>query len=70
MVKHILKYPRRMRDYMLVYSSEDLTPLGYMDSDFQSDRDSKKSTSRSVLLLEEASLYEGASNNLVLLTQK
>ena len=45
MVKHILKYLRRTRDYMLVYSGEDLTPLGYTDSDFQSDKDSRKSTS-------------------------
>ena len=33
-VKHILKYLRRMRDYMLVYLSEDLIPLGYTDSNF------------------------------------
>ena len=33
-VKHILKYLRRMRDYMLVYHSEDLIPIGYIDSDF------------------------------------
>ena len=28
---YILKYLRRTRDYMLVYSGEDLTPLGYAD---------------------------------------
>ena len=33
-VKHILKYLRRTRDYMLVYHSEDLIPIGYTDSDF------------------------------------
>src|SRR5215813_721669 len=33
-VKHILKYLRRMRNYMLVYSSEDLSLRGYTDSDF------------------------------------
>ncbi|PON67522.1 hypothetical protein TorRG33x02_264290 [Trema orientale] len=33
-VKHILKYLRRTKDYMLVYSSTDLTPVGYTDSDF------------------------------------
>ena len=33
-VKHILKYLKRTRDYMLVYSGDDLTPLGYMDFDF------------------------------------
>ena len=50
-VKHILKYLKRTRDYMLVYLGEDLTPLGYTDYDFQSDRDSRKSTSSSVFTL-------------------
>ena len=31
-VKHILKYLRRTRDYMLVYHSKDLIPIGYTDS--------------------------------------
>ena len=44
-VKHILKYLRRTRDYMLVYQNESLEPIGYTDSDFQSDIDSRKSTS-------------------------
>ena len=47
-VKHILKYLRRMRNYMLIYSGADLNPIGYTDSDFMSDKDSRKSTSRSV----------------------
>ena len=50
-VKHILKYLRRMRDYMLVYSGGDLNPIGYTDSDFQSDKDSRKSTSGSIFTL-------------------
>ena len=50
-VKHILKYLRRMRNYMLVYSSGDLNPIGYTDSDFQSDKDTRKSTSGSVFTL-------------------
>ena len=50
-VKHIFKYLRRTRNYMLVYSGEDLTPLGYTDSDFQSCLDSRKSTSGSVFTL-------------------
>ena len=50
-VKHILKYLRRTRDYMLVYSGGDLKILGYTHSDFQGDRDSKKSTSGSVFAL-------------------
>ena len=50
-VKHILKYLRRTRDYMLVYSGDDLKILGYTNLDFQGDRDSKKSTSGSVFTL-------------------
>jgi hypothetical protein len=50
-IKHILKYLRRTRDYMLVYQSEDLTAIGYTNSDFQSDRDSRKSTSSYVFTL-------------------
>ena len=33
-VKHILKYLRKTRDYMLVYSGGDLNPIGYTDYDF------------------------------------
>ena len=44
-IKNILKYLRRTRDYMLVYHDESLESIGYTDSDFQSDIDSKKSTS-------------------------
>ena len=51
-VKHILKYLRRTRNYMLIYSGSDLKPIGYTDSDFQSDRDSRKSTSGSVFTLD------------------
>ena len=36
---------------MLVYSSQDLIPTGYTDSDFQSDKDTRKSTSGSVFTL-------------------
>ena len=50
-VKHILKYLRRTRNYMLVYSSQDLIPTGYTDSDFQLDKDTRKSTSGSVFTL-------------------
>ena len=51
MVKHILKYLRRMRDYMLVYQDESLELVGYTNSDFQSDPDSRKSTSGYVFTL-------------------
>ena len=50
-VKHILKYLKRTRDYMLVYSRGNLDLLGYTDSDFQGDKDSRKSTSGSVFTL-------------------
>ena len=50
-VKHILKYLRRMRDYMLVYQCEDLIPIGYTDFDFQLDLDFRKSTSGCVFTL-------------------
>ena len=51
MFKHILKYLQRTRDYMLVYNCNKLLPLGYMDLDFQFDRDSCKSTSIFVFTL-------------------
>ena len=43
-MKHILKYLKRTRDYVLIYGSEDLTPIGYTNFNFQSDRDFRKST--------------------------
>ena len=36
---------------MLIYSGGDLIPVGYTDSDFQSDFDSRKSTSGSVFTI-------------------
>ena len=36
---------------MLMYSCGDLDPIGYTDSGFQSDKDSRKSTSGSILTL-------------------
>ncbi|KAA0063150.1 retrovirus-related pol polyprotein from transposon tnt 1-94 [Cucumis melo var. makuwa] len=50
-VKNIIKYLRRTKDYMLVYGSKDLILTGYSDSDFQSDKDARKSTSESVFTL-------------------
>ena len=44
-MKHILKYLKRTKDYMLVDSSGSLKTLGYTDSDFQGDIDLSKSTS-------------------------
>ena len=42
---------KRTRDYILVYQVDSLIPLGYTDSDFQSDKDSRKSTSGYVFTL-------------------
>ena len=36
---------------MLVYSGGDLNPIGYTDSDFQADKDSRESTSGSIFTL-------------------
>ena len=43
-VKHILKYLRRARNYMLFYHGDELAPIGYTDFDFQSYTNLKKST--------------------------
>ena len=50
-VKNILKYLRRTRNYVLVYGNKDLILTGYTDSDFQTDIDSRRSTSGSVFTL-------------------
>ena len=44
-VKHILKYLRGTKDYMLAYKAVNLVPMGCMDFDLQLDRDNNKSTS-------------------------
>ncbi|XP_074327834.1 secreted RxLR effector protein 161-like [Apium graveolens] len=51
-VKPILKYLHKTKEYMLVYKSSDLLPLGYTDSDFQADKDKRNSTSGCVFTLE------------------
>ena len=48
-VKHILKYLRRTRDYMLVYSSGILETIGYTDSDFQGEIDYQRKISQTHL---------------------
>ena len=63
-VKHILKYLRRTRDYMLVYHSEDLIPTGYTNSDFQSDLDFRKSTSGCVFTLEGGAISQRSVKQL------
>ena len=43
-VKHSFKYSRRTRTYMLIYGDSDLIPIGYTNSDFMLNIDSKKLT--------------------------
>ncbi|KAA0043452.1 gag/pol protein [Cucumis melo var. makuwa] len=50
-IKNILKYLIRTKDYMLVYGSKDLILTRYTDSDFQTDKDARKSTSGSIFTL-------------------
>ena len=50
-VKHILKYLKRTRDVQLVYQEDSLCPVGFTDSDFQADRDEKRSTSGYAFIL-------------------
>ena len=50
-VKHILKYLRNTKDYMLMYGGDEFIQIGYTDSDFISDKDLKKSTSGHVFTL-------------------
>ena len=60
-VKHILKYVRRTRDYMLVYSSGSLETIGYTDLDFQGDIDSRNLHSDMFLLLIVETFVEHSS---------
>ena len=51
-IKHILKYLRRTKDYMLMYGGDELIPIGYIDFDVMSDKDMRKSTSGHIFTLE------------------
>ena len=44
-INHILKDLRRTKDYMLIYGGDELIPVGYTDSNFMSNKDSRKLTS-------------------------
>ncbi|TYK27801.1 gag/pol protein [Cucumis melo var. makuwa] len=55
-VKNILKYLKRTKDYMLIYGTKDLILTGYTDSNFQTDKDARKSTSGSVFTLNEGAV--------------
>ena len=50
-VKHILKYLRRTKDYMLMYGEDELIPVNYTDFGFMSHKDSRKSTFRHVFTI-------------------
>ena len=50
-VKHILKYLRRTKDYMLIYGGDELILVNYTDSDFMLDKDLRKSTFEHVFTL-------------------
>ena len=41
-VKHILKYLRRTKYYILMYGGDELIPIRYTNSDFMLDKDSRK----------------------------
>ena len=47
-IKHTLKYLMGMRDYMLVYRSEDLIVTGFTNSRFQLNHNSHRSMSEYV----------------------
>ncbi|BFG20503.1 hypothetical protein CerSpe_067770 [Prunus speciosa] len=56
-VKCVLKYLRRTRDMFLVYGgTSELQMEAYTDSDFQSDVDDRKSTSRYVITLNDGAV--------------
>ena len=50
-VKNILKYLRRIKDYMLVYGTKDLILTRYTDFDLQTNKDARKSTLGSIITL-------------------
>ena len=67
-VKHILKYLRKTRDHMLVYSSGSLETIGFTDSNFQGDVDSKNPPLDMCLPYLGEPFVGGVSNKHVLLT--
>ena len=50
-IKHILKYLRRTKYCMLMYGGDELVPVSYTESDFMSDKDSRKLTLGHVFIL-------------------
>ena len=43
-VKHILKYLRRTKDYMLMYGRDELIQISYTDIDFMPEKELRRST--------------------------
>ncbi|WRX19934.1 Reverse transcriptase [Theobroma cacao] len=66
--KCIFKYLCRTKNYMLVYSGSDLVAIGYTDSDFQFDVDSRKSTSRSIFTIRGEAIVWRSVKQFVLQT--
>ena len=54
-VKNILKYLRRTKNLFLIFGGEDLQVQGYIDADFRSDIDDRKS------ILDFIFLYNGGA---------
>lgn len=50
-VKHILKYLRKTKNYMLVHHCDEIISIRYTDLDFHSNKDSCKSTSSYIFTL-------------------
>ncbi|KAG9450499.1 hypothetical protein H6P81_010464 [Aristolochia fimbriata] len=55
-VKRILRYLLGTKDYKLTYQADELTPIGYTNSDYARDPDDRKSTSGFVFMLGSAAI--------------
>ena len=55
-MKIILKYLRNTKDQWLIYGESDLKPLGYTDSNFQSDHDDSKSVLEYIFTLNDGAI--------------
>ncbi|KAA0036109.1 gag/pol protein [Cucumis melo var. makuwa] len=55
----------RMRDYVLVYGAKDFILTRYTNSDFQTDKDSRKSTSGSVFTLNEVVVWRSIKQGCI-----
>ena len=63
-MKNILKYLRRIKDLFLIFGGDfDLRVEGYIDSDFMSDPDDRKSTSGYVFICNGGAISERVPSN-------